>query len=78
MDATYTGRYEASRLTHVPAGVRVIWQGRTGTVIQGNLPSVWVPEGTGTVSLRFDNYRPGVNQYAEVFADEVTIMEEGI
>ena len=78
MGNTYTGRYEASRLIPVPAGVRVIWQGRAGTVIQGNLPSVWVPEGTGTVSLQFDNYRPGVDQYAEVFADEVTIMEEGV
>ena len=78
MDTTYIERYEASRLVHVPAGVRVIWQGRAGTVIYGNLPSVWAPGGTGTVSLQFDNYRPGVDQYAEVFADEVTIMEEGI
>ena len=78
MSNTYTGRYEASRLFPVQAGARVIWQGRVGTVIYGNLPSVWAPEGTGTVSLRFDNYRPGMNQYAEVFADEVTIMEEGI
>lgn len=71
-------RNETSRLVPVPVGTRVIWQGRVGTVIYDNLPRMWAPEGTGTVSIQFDNYRPDVNQYAEVFADEITIMEEGI
>ena len=70
----YAARYSRAQLVRIPSGSRIEWQGRAGTVTHGNMPSEWVPDGSATVSVTFDYYGRGLTRYAEVFADEVTLL----